>query len=61
MAYATEQTLFVPVLVRGKLHKVSVFDFLATSFTDFLRLFAFDRPNDVCKEKINESMVIALF
>lgn len=48
VADAAEKALFVPVLIRGKFHKVPIFDFLATSFTDFLCFFAFDRSYDIC-------------
>lgn len=47
VADAAEQALLVPVLVGGNLHKVAVFDFLATPFADFLHLFAFDGADDV--------------
>lgn len=57
MADAAKKALFVPVLVRGEFHKVSVFDFLAASFADFLRLFAFDGTNNVCKSKRKQKVV----
>lgn len=50
-AYTAEKALLVPELVRGELHEVAILNLLPTSFTYFLRLFALDCTDDVCKTK----------
>ena len=50
-AYTAEKALLVPELVRGELHEVAILNLLSTSFTYFLRLFALDCTDDVCKTK----------